>query len=166
MRFLINLIKKIRSIFFTFFAKFTCGEFQTIKANGYTRLTKNTKCGYNVNFNGCVVYGKGNVYIGDNFHSGKNSKILTEIHNYKGKTIPYDQSYILKKVIIEDNVWIGMGVTILGGVTIGEGSIIQAGSVVVKDIPKLSIAGGHPALVFAQRDKEHYYDCKLNKAFH
>ena len=49
---------------------------------------------------------------------------------------------------------------VLGGVTIGEGAIIQAGSVVVKDIPPLAIAGGHPAVPFKYRDKEHYYRLK------
>ena len=52
----------------------------------------------------------------------------------------------------------------LGNTTIGEGSIIQAGSVVVNDIPPLSIAGGHPATVFSKRDEAHYNECKkLNK---
>ncbi len=49
---------------------------------------------------------------------------------------------------------------VLGGVTIGEGAIIQAGSVFVKDIPPLAIAGGHPAVPFKYRDKEHYYRLK------
>ena len=58
----------------------------------------------------------------------------------------------------------GSRVTILGNTTIGEGSIIQAGSVVVNDIPPLSIAGGHPATVFSKRDEVHYNECKkLNK---
>ena len=59
-------------------------------------------------------------------------------------------------VVIEDNVWLGNRVIVLPGVTIGEGAIIQAGSVVVKDIPKYAIAGGHPAKVFSSRDKDHY----------
>lgn len=46
---------------------------------------------------------------------------------------------------------------VLGGVIIREGAIIQAaGSVVVDDIPKCAIAGGHPAKVFKYRDREHY----------
>nr|WP_294786831.1 acyltransferase [uncultured Flavobacterium sp.] len=55
-----------------------------------------------------------------------------------------------KEVNIEDNVWIGWGCTILKGVTIGENSIIAAGSVVVSDIPKNVIAGGNPAIVKKQ----------------
>jgi acetyltransferase-like isoleucine patch superfamily enzyme len=51
-------------------------------------------------------------------------------------------------------------------VTVGEGSIIQAGSVVVKDIPKYAIAGGHPAKVFKYRDIEHYKKLKMENKFH
>jgi len=68
--------------------------------------------------------------------------------------------------LIEDNVWLGHRVIILGGVTIGEGAIIQAGSVVVKDIPKYAIAGGHPAKVFKYRDIKHYNRLKKEKKFH
>ena len=59
-------------------------------------------------------------------------------------------------VFIEDNVWIGSRIIILGGVTLGEGCVIQEGSVMVNSIPKYAIAGGHPAKVFKYRNKEHY----------
>ena len=112
------------------------------------------------------IAGCGNVIIGNNFHSGSECQIITEIHNYEGDKIPYDETYIYKDVIIEDNVWIGNRVMILGSVRIGEGAIIQAGSVVVKDIPKYTIVGGHPAKVFAQRDIEHYEQLKTQGKFH
>jgi acetyltransferase-like isoleucine patch superfamily enzyme len=72
---------------------------------------------------------------------------------------------IVKDVVIEDNVWLGNNVIVLPGVTIGEGAVIQAGSVVVKDIPALSVAGGHPAKVFNMRDIEHYNKLKEQKLF-
>ena len=68
-------------------------------------------------------------------------------------------------VTIEDNVWRGQNVTILQGVKIGEGAIIQAGSVVVSDIEPCGIAGGHPAKVFKKRNEEHYYQLKQEKKF-
>ncbi|WP_446925851.1 acyltransferase, partial [Klebsiella pneumoniae] len=92
--------------------------------------------------------------------------ILTENHNHMGSAIPYDTTYIIKETIIEDNVWLGINVILLPGITIGERAIIQAGSVVVCDIPPLAIAGGHPAKVFSWRDKEHYYKLKNEKSFH
>jgi len=50
-------------------------------------------------------------------------------------------------IILEDNVWLGARVIVLKGVTIGEGSVIGAGSVVTKDIPPRSLAVGMPAKV-------------------
>lgn len=50
-------------------------------------------------------------------------------------------------IILEDNVWIGVRAVVLRGVTIGAGSVIAAGSVVVKDVPARSLAGGVPAKV-------------------
>ena len=59
-----------------------------------------------------------------------------------------------------------MDVTILGGVTIGEGAIVQAGSTVVSDIDRLAIVGGSPAKKFSTRDETHYFNLKkLNKVF-
>ena len=52
-----------------------------------------------------------------------------------------------RPVVIEDNVWIGGNVVILPGVTIGEGAVIAAGSVVNRDIPPRVVAGGHPCRV-------------------
>jgi acetyltransferase-like isoleucine patch superfamily enzyme len=52
-----------------------------------------------------------------------------------------------RPIVIEDNVWIGARVIVLGGVTIGEGSCIGAGSVVIDDIPPRSLAVGVPARV-------------------
>ncbi|WP_445772541.1 acyltransferase [Shewanella sp.] len=129
-------------------------------------LTKKTHIGTNVNFNGFRVYGNGDVTIGDNFHSGSGCFIITQVHNYQGESIPYDSTYLYKTVTIEDNVWFGMNVSVLSGCTIGEGAILQAGSVVVSDIPKLGIAGGNPAKVFKYRDSEHYFDLKNNGKFH
>lgn len=134
---------------------------QNLKVNGPSSVTHKTRLGNNVNFNGMSISGGGEVIIGDNFHSGRDCLILSQNHNYdSGSAIPYDNTYICKDVIIEDNVWLGRRVIILGGVRIGEGAIIQAGSVVVSDIPKYAIAGGHPCRVFGQRNVKHYETLK------
>lgn len=58
-----------------------------------------------------------------------------------------------RPINIEDNVWIGINCIVLPGVTIGKGSVIAAGSVVVKDIPPMSVAGGNPAKVIKQYEE-------------
>lgn len=138
-----------------------------IYIGGKTYLTSHTILGNNVNFNGMKIRGNGNVIFGDNFHSGEECLIITSNHNFDtGSKIPYDNTYIDKDVVFGDNVWLGSRVLVLGGVTIGEGAIIQAGSVVVKNIPPLAIAGGSPAMVFKYRNEEHYYRLKEAKKFH
>ncbi|MEZ4814555.1 MAG: acyltransferase [Bdellovibrionota bacterium] len=135
-------------------------EFPTI--NGRCKLTKNTFLGRNCRFNGLEIDGKGVVGIGDNFHSGKECLFITDIHSYENaKKLPYDNEYIVRKISIGNNVWIGSRVIILGGVTVGDGAIIQAGSVVVSDIEPLAIVGGSPAKQFKSRNKDHYE--KLSK---
>jgi len=128
-----------------------------IYIGGSTSLSKNTILSKNPNFNGLKILGTGKVIFGDNFHSGTDCQIITSYHNYdKGDSLPYDNTNITKDVTIENNVWLGNNVIILGGLTLGEGSIIQAGAVVVTDIPKFAIAGGNPAKVFKYRDINHY----------
>lgn len=163
-----KLHRKIKRYFFTKLALRKVGKVAgPVYVNGRTRLTPTTELGSNVHFNGLIASGGGKLKIGDNFHSGEECMIITQIHNYdKGNAIPYDSTYIHKDVIIEDNVWLGSRVIILGGVTIGEGAIIQAGSCVVNDVPKYAIAGGHPARVFSQRNIEHYELLKSQGKFH
>ena len=104
--------------------------------------------------------------IGSYFHSGEDCLILAENHNYdRGKAIPYDKVRVKKAIIIEDFVWLGSRVTILPGVRIGEGAIIQAGAVVSSDIPPNAVAGGNPARVFKYRDIEHFKRLKSEKKF-
>ena len=160
-------VRNLLKVIYTYKVRNQAREVGTnLRVNARSFVSKNTVLGNNVNFNGMEITGNGYVNIGDNFHSGRDCLIITQNHNYDGGTaIPYDNTYILKDVIIEDNVWLGDRVIVLGGVKIGEGSIIQAGSVVVKDIPKYSIAGGHPALVFKHRDILHYKKLKKDKKF-
>lgn len=56
-------------------------------------------------------------------------------------------------VIIGQNVWVGDKATILPGVTIGDGAVIGANSVVTKDVPPYSIVGGNPAKVLKQLNR-------------
>lgn len=160
--------KEYRKSYFTWRVKSKAGSYGSgLTINYHSPVTNKTHFGDNVHSNGLEVQGNGSVYIGNNFHCGEHCLIMTSNHNYdKGVALPYDNTYVSKDVIIEDQVWLGRGVTILSGVTISEGAIIQAGSVVVSNIPKCAIAGGHPAKVFKYRNFEHYNHLKENEKFH
>lgn len=134
---------------------------------GISSVTKNCVLKDYVNFNGMRVMGNGNVTFGNYFHSGVECLIITQNHNYdSGSMIPYDKTYIYKDVVIEDFVWLGSRVMILPGTKIGEGAIIQGGSVVHGEIPPYAIAGGNPAKVFKYRDTEHFKNLKKEKKFY
>lgn len=133
---------------------------------GKSYVTNSTYLGDYVCFNGMSMSGKGRITIGDYFHSGPECQIITSFHNYEGDEIPYDDTVINKDVYIGNCVWLGNNVIILGGVSIGEGAIIQAGSVVCKDVPAYAIAGGHPAVPFKYRDIDHYKKLKEEGKFH
>lgn len=80
-------------------------------------------------------------------------------HDYKkNSNYPFDEvekktgySNTKGPIIIEDDVWIGYGVTILSGVNIKKGAVIAAGSVVTKDVEAYSIVGGNPAKLIKYR---------------
>lgn len=65
-----------------------------------------------------------------------------------------DEAFSKGDIVIEDDVWIGYGATILSGVHIGQGAVIAAGAVVTKDVPPYAIVGGVPAKVIKYRFKE------------
>jgi len=137
-----------------------------IKVNKKTRVNTNTVLGYNVNFNGLTIHGQGRVEIGNNFHSGPDVLILTRNHSYDyGDKLPFGSTNIEETTKILDNVWLGARVTLLPGITIEEGAIIQAGAVVVSNIPKCAIYGGNPAQLIKYRDMAHYNDLKRKRHF-
>ena len=124
---------------------------------------------------GVFLWAKDGIEIGDNFYIGKYSIIECNAvignnvifanhvsligrydHNFQQVGIPirlasqirdkdYDWKGLNQQIIIEDDVWIGLGSIILSGVKIHQGSIIAAGSVVTSDIEPYSIYGGNPA---------------------
>lgn len=165
-RLLIDLIKKIRTWYFTTIAKHRLGSYgKRLLVNGPCKFTKNTRVGDYCNFNGMSISGGGNVTFGDYFHSGQECLIITQNHNYEGDMIPYDKTIIKKNIKIGSCVWFGHRVIVVGDVSIGDGAIVAAGSVVVKDVPKCAIVGGNPAKVIKYRDEIHYEQLEKEKRF-
>lgn len=93
-----------------------------------------------------VVRGQGGVRIGNGVYTGPMVQIVAVNHVYQDPNRPIrEQGITARGIVIEDDVWIGAGATVVDGVTIGQGSIIGAGAVVTSDIPPYSIAVGTPA---------------------
>lgn len=109
----------------------------------YTDFGKNITVGKNVFINACCHFqDHGGVVIGDNCQIGHNVVFATLNHGIA----PEDRtSMIPAPIILGKNVWVGSNSTILQGVHIGDNAIIAAGSVVTKDVPENTIAGGVPA---------------------
>lgn len=164
-----SIVRKLRQIFYRRLLRrriISRVHGDEVRVNGWSRVQAKVDVGRNANFNGIRTFGHGVIVIGDNFHSAAGLRVLTQSHNYMGSAIPYDRTVVTKNVSIGDNVWIGLDVLILPGVSIGEGAIIQAGSVVAIDVPPLAIAGGNPARPIKFRDAEHYWRLKSDGKFH
>ena len=97
---------------------------------------------------GVLINARGGLHIGNNCAISFNSVIWTGHHNFNNvDRIPFDDKVILKPVRINDNVWLGANVCIMGGIEIGEGAVIGMASIVTKDVPPLAIVMGNPAQV-------------------
>jgi acetyltransferase-like isoleucine patch superfamily enzyme len=93
----------------------------------------------------CTFYDLGGLDISDDVMIGPNVGIITTGH-------PLEPSQrraatIGKPIVIERGVWLAAGAIIIGGVTVGEYSVVAAGSVVTKDVPANTLVGGNPARV-------------------
>jgi acetyltransferase-like isoleucine patch superfamily enzyme len=99
-------------------------------------------------FIGC----SGWIEIGDDVMLGPGVRVFSENHVFEdpSRTIK-EQGVERGSTVIEDDCWLGSGVTVTSGVRIGRGSVIAAGSVVTNDVPPGSVAGGIPARVLRQR---------------
>lgn len=111
----------------------------------YINYGKNTKIGKNVFINfDCTFLDLGGITIEDNVMLGPKVSLLSEGHPISSKD---RQTLTTGSIHIKKNAWIGANATILQGVTIGENSIVAAGSVVSKDVPDNVVVGGTPAKI-------------------
>ena len=162
------LFRKIRSAYYFSLVRRKIRSYGSVTVNGRFHISS-TACvdlGHHVNINGLHIGGKGNVRIGNYFHSGTGINIMLGSHDYDhDNAIPYGRNHISKTVEIGDFVWLGTNCSIVGNVTIGEGAIVGYGAVVVKDVPPYAIVGGNPAKILKYRDIEHFNELKEQKKF-
>jgi acetyltransferase-like isoleucine patch superfamily enzyme len=99
--------------------------------------------------------GQGGITIGNDVITGPNIQIFSENHNFSDPGLTIKEQGVTKQAtVIGNNCWLGGGITILAGVTIGDGCVVAAGSVVTKSVPANSIVAGVPAKVIKSRDSD------------
>ncbi|MBE7171715.1 MAG: sugar O-acetyltransferase [Williamsia sp.] len=117
----------------------------TLFAPFYTNVGRFIKIGKNVFINhACSFLDLGGITIEDDVLIGPKVNLITENHPLN----PLERKVLVcRPIVIKRNAWIGAGVTVLPGVTVGENAVIAAGAVVNKDVPPNTVVGGVPAKI-------------------
>lgn len=117
----------------------------------YTDFGRNIHIGKNVFINSCCHFqDQGGIYIGDDVLIGHNVVLATINHNIN----PYDRRNHYGAIRIGNRVWIGSNAVITQNVAIGDGAVVAAGAVVIKNVPKNIIMGGVPAKIIKRIETE------------
>jgi acetyltransferase-like isoleucine patch superfamily enzyme len=119
----------------------------------YIRYPWRVSIGNNVSLNrGCTIYASmqvadAEIILGNNIALGPNVTLFGAGHDASALSLPDTAG----SIVIKDYVWIGGNSTVLQGVTIGEGAIVAAGSVVTQDVESYSVVAGIPAKKIKKR---------------
>lgn len=120
----------------------------------HTHFGKNVYANFNL-----TLVDDTDIFVGDSVMFGPNVTLVTAAHPVE----PEQRRNVIQfnvPIHIGPNVWIGAGVIVLPGVSIGENSVIGAGAVVTKDIPANVVAFGNPCRVvrpIGERDRKFYF---------
>ncbi len=125
-----------------------CPPFRCDYAHGSITIGEHVFINYN-----CTFLDGGCIRIGNHTLIGPNCQLYTPQHpiDYIERREEKEYAY---PITIGNDCWLGGGVIVCPGVTIGDRCIIAAGSVVTKDIPADSLAAGNPAVVKKRLNKE------------
>jgi acetyltransferase-like isoleucine patch superfamily enzyme len=110
----------------------------------------------------CFLDGRGDLVIGNNVDLTPGVRILTEQHDIDSP----DYATVKKPVLIGDHVVVGSWALILPGVKVGEGAVIGAGSVVVKEVAEYTLVAGNPAVKKRDRNRDIRYRLDYERPFH
>jgi len=169
---IIGEVKKLTRGFFVALKFKECGKLfragkgvRVLKKNGAIYVGRKVQIHRGAKLSSWGTEGFAQIKIGDNtaigdrteIHAGKSVEIGANC-NISWDVCIMDRDYhkfnsqneVIKPVVIKDNVWIGCNVLIMKGVTIGEGAVVAAGSVVTKDVPAKAAVGGNPAKVIKE----------------
>ena len=135
-----------------------CGKLMLEQCGRRVNIEKNAMFSYKVSlgdYSGIGVNAKiyGRCVIGSHVMMGEDCTIITRNHQFSRTDVPMMDQHFAEEspVVIGKDVWIGDRVVILPGVSIGDGSVIGAGSVVTHSIPSYTVAAGNPARVIKNR---------------
>lgn len=124
------------------------GEKSHIDMSTYFLATRHLSLGKYVHINqGCFIDSRGTISMGNYISISHYVRLCSGGHDLSSPTFEGEHA----PIIINDYCWIGIGATILKGVTLGEGCVVAAGSVVTKDVEPYSIVGGIPAKKIGER---------------
>jgi acetyltransferase-like isoleucine patch superfamily enzyme len=112
----------------------------------YSEQGRNIRVGRNVFINqGCTLNDIGGITIGDDVMLGPNVSLITSGHPLDPAT--RRKVIVASPIVLERNVWVGAGATVMHGVTIGADAVVAAGAVVTRDVPEATVVAGAPARV-------------------
>lgn len=132
---------------------FSCWRLCTLAActDGTIDIGNHVSLNANVYLNACSG---GTIRIGNDVLIGPNVVLRASDHRFDDLSRPMrTQGHTAGTIIIEDDVWLGANVTVVGGVRIGRGAVVAAGAVVTEDVPPNAIVGGVPARLIRLRDE-------------
>ena len=140
----------------------SCGRNLYILGPG-VNVTSNTVVSDGVGFGKDVkIYGDGPVFIGRRAVLAEDTLVYTQVHDYDhSEVLPFGWGFTYPETRIDDYAWLGVQCIVPPGAHVGEGAVVQAGSVVMGVIPPCAIAAGNPAKVIGWRDVEHYNRLKV-----
>jgi len=138
------------------FRSIRIGEQTSIMSGSYlyahnsSGLTIGSRCSFNHNVQ--IGAAEGEIVIGDDVLIGPNVVLRASNHVFDDPSIPIrSQGHRFGRIIIGNDVWIGSNVVVTSGVTIGDGCVVGAGSVVTRDLQPMTVCVGSPARAIRSR---------------